>query len=59
MEKEFKKENQIKTIQYIDLENITQKINLHKKVSKIFMKKIKIYLLQNLNHLDTQKLNQN
>ncbi len=32
IEKEFRKENQIKIIQYIDLENITQKINPRKKI---------------------------
>ena len=59
MEKEFKKENQIKTIQYIDLEKYHSKNKPSQESIKDLYEKIKIYLLQNLNHLDTQKLNQN
>ena len=43
IEKEFRKENQTKTIQYIDLDKYHKKNKLHKRVLKNFMKKIKIF----------------
>ena len=46
--KEFKKENQTKFINYIDLKNITLKINHQKKQKKNFTKETRVYFLKNL-----------
>ena len=54
---EFKKENQTKTIQYIDLEKYHAKNKPAEEDIKNFTKEIKIYFLLNLNQFNTQKLN--
>ena len=54
---EFKKENQTKTIQYIDLEKYHAKNKPQKKILKNSTREIKIYFLLNLNQFNTQKLN--